>query len=236
MIYCLIITILIPSFVLKSCGELLKRSFYYYYGQHIYFPGIISPEQQRAWREKMGLVSIIAILMAGVGFLTFGFTISVCGKPPNRFHGGAIGNGFIGNGSVVIHGLDYNFTNFHHPQAGTEFNGTTNPLLTGGWNLAGNDASFLFQNTNQNCLGMITKAANSSITGSGDNLDWYFPCNVYPQVGVVAANLTGYGSSTNCHVSSTARSQLKMVQVLGQVYYTWEDVMNPALNLAVYQS
>ena len=184
----------------------------------------------------MGLVSIIAILMAGVGFLTFGFTISVCGKPPNRFHGGGIGNGFIGNASVVIHGLDYNFTNFRHPQAGTEFNGTTNPLLTGGWNLAGNDASFLFQNTNQNCLGMITKAANSSITGSGDNLDWYFPCNVYPQVGVVAANLTGYGSSTNCHVSSTARSQLKMVQVLGQVYYTWEDVMNPALNLAVYQS
>ena len=29
MIYCLIITILIPSFLLKSCGELSKRSFYY---------------------------------------------------------------------------------------------------------------------------------------------------------------------------------------------------------------
>jgi hypothetical protein len=29
MIYCLIVTILVPSFLLKSCGELLKRSFYY---------------------------------------------------------------------------------------------------------------------------------------------------------------------------------------------------------------
>ena len=29
MIYCLIITILVPSFLLNSCGELSKRSFYY---------------------------------------------------------------------------------------------------------------------------------------------------------------------------------------------------------------
>ena len=202
----------------------------------IYFSGIRSPEQQRAWREKMGLVGIIAMLMAGVGFLTFGFTISVCGKPPNRFHGGAVGNGFIGNGSVVIHGYDYNFTNFRHPQAGTTFNGSTNPLLTGGWNLAGNDASFLFQNTNQNCLGMITKASSSSITGSGNSLEWYFPCNIYSQYGTTGPNMTDYETSTSCHITSRARTLLKTVQVLGQVYYTWDDVKNPARNLAVYQS
>ena len=184
----------------------------------------------------MGLISIIAMLMAGVGFLTFGFTISVCGKPANRFHGGAVGNGFIGNGSVVINGFDYNFTDFRHPQAGNVFNGSTNPLLTGGWNLGGNDASFLFQKTNQNCLGMITKASSSSITGSGNSLDWYFPCNIYSQVGTVGANLTGYETSTNCHITSTARNDLKTVQVLGQVYYTWDDLKNSARNLAVYQS
>lgn len=197
--------------------------------------GIRSPEQQRAWREKMGLIGIICLLMAGVGFLTFGFTISVCGKPPNQFHGGAIGDQYIGKGSVVIHGLDYNFTNFRHPAAGSTFNGSTNPIYTGNWNLAGNDASFLFQKTNQNCYGFITKAASSSITGSGNNLNWYFPCNIYSQYGNQGANITGYETATNCHLSSRSRSLLNQLQVLGQVYYTWDDVKNSQRNLAVFE-
>jgi chitin synthase len=184
----------------------------------------------------MGLIGIILMLMAGVGFLTFGFTISVCKKPANSFHGGAIGDQFIGKGSVVIHGLDYNFTNFRHPSAGSTFNGSTIPLYTGGWNLAGNDASFLFQNTNKNCYGYITKAASSSITGNGSNLNWYFPCNIYSQYGNQAANLTGYETSANCHLSSRSRQLLSSVQVLGQVYYTWDDVKNPARNLAVFET
>ncbi|KAF9535696.1 glycosyltransferase family 2 protein [Crepidotus variabilis] len=214
MIYCLVLTCWVPPFLMRSCG-------------------IRSPEQQRAWREKMGLVGIIAFLMAGVGFLTFGFTISVCGKPPNRYHGGAVGESFIGNGSVVIHGYDYDFTNFKHPKAGDSFNGTTNPLYSGNWNLAGNDASFMFQRTNQKCLNLITKASSSSITGNGNNLNWYFPCNVYSQTGQ-GQNLTGYEASTNCHLSS--RNQLSTVRVLGQVYYTWGDVRNSGRNLAVFES
>lgn len=174
--------------------------------------------------------------MAGVGFLTFGFTISVCGTPPNRFHGGAVGDDFVGNGSVVIHGYDYNFTNFEHPVAGSTFNGTTNPLYTGGWDLPGNDASFLFQKTNQHCLNIITKANTSSITGSGTNLDWYFPCNIFNTTGQNTANMTGYDASTNCHTTQTSRTDLEGVQVLGQVYYTWDDVKNSGRNLAVYES
>lgn len=191
--------------------------------------GIRTPEQQRAWREKMGLISIILTLMAGVGFLTFGFTIAVCGKPPNRFHSGS-----IGSSSVIIHGYDYDFSNFKHP-AGGMFNGQTNPLIQGGWNLAANDASFLFQKTNQRCYGMIQKAANSTITGDHGNLDWYFPCNIYQQKGNNGANITGYNDSTNCHLTNNAKN-LGGMKPMGQVYYTWDDVMSSSRNLAVFES
>ncbi|RDB19306.1 Chitin synthase 3 [Hypsizygus marmoreus] len=217
MTYCLIVTCCIPPFLMKTCG-------------------IRTPEQQRAWREKIGLISLILVLMALVGFLTFGFTVSVCGTPPNRFHGGAIGDGFIGNSSVVIHGYDYDFSRFKHPKTNTVFNGESNPVLDGSWGLAGNDASFLFQKVNQECLGLITKASSSSITGSGSSLDWYFPCNGFSQYGSTGANITGYESSTNCHTSSKAKTQFSALKPQGQVFYTWDDVHNPKRNLAVYES
>ena len=167
--------------------------------------------------------------MAAVGFLTFGFTEAVCGKPPNRFH-----SGFIENGSVNIHGYDYDFSNFKHPETGSNFptNGS-NPLLEGNWHVAGADISFMFQITNQHCKPFITKAANSSISG---NLDWYFPCNVYNQFGTSTVNLTGYDANTNCHVKLPARNQLAAMSPQGQVYYTWDDVRHSNRNLAVFES
>ncbi|KAF5346147.1 hypothetical protein D9758_009944 [Tetrapyrgos nigripes] len=218
MVYCYLLTFFVPTFLMRACG-------------------LRSPEQQRAWREKMGLMSIIAVLMAGVGFLTFGFTEVVCGTPPDRFHGGAIGDSFIGTSSVVINGYDYDFSNFKHPSAGSTFNGQTNPLIQGDWNLGGNDASFLFQNVNQNCLGLITKASNSPISSNGDSLDWYFPCNIRSQYGTTSPNTTNYDQSTSCHISSTAHSQFsRLLSPKGQVYLTWDDVKNGSRNLAVYES
>ncbi|KAJ7572008.1 glycosyltransferase family 2 protein [Mycena floridula] len=216
MVYCFLITCFIPGMFLRSCG-------------------IRSPDQQRAWREKMGLVSIILGLMASVGFITFGFTQAVCGKPADRFHGGAVGDTFIGKGSVTINGYDYDFSNFLHPAVG-QFNGQSNPILDPSWNLAGNDASFLFQDVNQKCLGLITKAPNSLITGSGSNLDWYFPCNVFNQDGSSGVNISFYEDPTNCHTSIKARTEFKAIQPKGQVYLTWDDVRNPKRNLAVFES
>jgi chitin synthase len=177
----------------------------------------------------MGLMSIIMILMAGVGFLTFGFTETVCGTPPNRYHSGT-----IGNSSVIIHGYDYDFSKFKHPAVGP-FDGDTNPLFEGGWNAAGADISFLFQNVNQHCYGLITKSSTSSITGSGENLNWYFPCNVFNQYGTSGVNISGYEDSTNCHATSTARNDLSQMYPQGQVYYTWDDVRNTSRNLAVWE-
>ncbi|KAI8981307.1 glycosyltransferase family 2 protein [Trametes punicea] len=210
-IYCYIATCFIPGFVLSTFG-------------------IRTPEQQRAWREKIGLLIIILCLMAIVGFITFGFTEVVCGTQPNRFQ-----TGTIDRASVIIHGYDYDFSKFNHPAVGP-FNGKSNPLFEGDWGAAGADISFLFQNVNQNCRQFIKKAANSSITGSNGNLDWYFPCNIYNQYGTSGVNLTGYDSSTNCHVSSQARSQLASMKPQGQVYYTWDNIHNSTRNLAVFES
>ncbi|KAH6911179.1 chitin synthase [Coprinopsis sp. MPI-PUGE-AT-0042] len=224
MTFCLIITFWMPGFLLRACG-------------------ISSPEQQRAWREKMGIVSLILLMMAGVGFLTFGFTKSVCGTPPNRYHGGAVGPDNIGNVSVIIHGYNYDFSKFKHPAAGSTFETEANPLTVGGWDLGGNDASMLFQKTNEKCRSIITKSNTSNIEGTGNFLDWYFPCNIYPQTGN-RLNTSNYDSPTNCHSSTSLKAQLsnkralaqRNLKLLGQVYYTWEDVKNTRRNLAVYES
>ncbi|KAJ7874281.1 hypothetical protein B0H13DRAFT_2348691 [Mycena leptocephala] len=105
--------------------------------------------------------------MAVVGFITFGFTQAVCSTPLNRFHGGAIGGSFIGKGSVLINGYDYDFGALHHPAAGSIFDGTTNPLFVRNWGIAGNHISFMFQKTTQKCLGVVKKANWSSITDKG---------------------------------------------------------------------
>ncbi|KAJ6513164.1 glycosyltransferase family 2 protein [Mycena sanguinolenta] len=216
MLYCYLLTFWIPVAAMRVCG-------------------LRSREQQRAWREKIGLVAIILLVMAFVGFFTFGFTEVVCGSPPKRFHGGDIGTDFIGTSSVVINGYDYDFSTFNHPAAGTTFDGTTNPLNTGGWDLGGNDASFLFQKVNQHCLGLITPASGSDIASSGQTLQWYFPCNVRSQYGTTSPNTTGYAISASCHTSSTARSDLSAMQAQGQVYFTWDDVHNTSRNLAVFE-
>ncbi|KAJ8084965.1 Chitin synthase, class 3 [Marasmius tenuissimus] len=218
MVYCYLLTACIPPFLMKACG-------------------LRSPEQQRAWREKMGLVSIILFLMAGVGFLTFGFTEAVCGEPPKRFHGGAVGPFNIDVGFVVIHGYNYNLTNWNHPKAGNTFDGTK-PLLDMGLGVGGNDASFLFQNVNKNCYGLITKSQNSTITGSGNFLDWYVPCNIFSTSsgGNNGANNTGYESGTLCHTNSQTRAEFDSWTPAGQVYYTWDDIRHGDRNLAVFES
>ena len=192
--------------------------------------GIRTPEQQRAWREKIGLLIIILSLMAIVGFITFGFTETVCGTPPNRYQSGQ-----VENASVIIHGYDYDFSNFKHPKVGN-FDGTSNPLYVGGWNAAGADISFLFQNVGGRCSGYITKASNSNISGSDSDPDWYFPCNVYGQSKSLPVNTTNYGSNTTCHTSSTARKELASMTPLGQVYFTWDQVKDTSRNLVVYES
>ena len=200
------------------------------------FAGLHSKERQRAWREKVALLAIVVSLMAAVGFLTFGFTQTVCGKEPLRFHSGS-----VAGGSMIFHGWDYSMDKFEHPgAAGIVEN--SNPLYQG-FNTGGMDGSFLFQKVNQKCLNLITPAAGTGIPHNGNQLAWYFPCNLFNQYGTSPSNLTGYTDGVLCHTQSDARSQFDLASSQtvngmkreGPVYFTWENIRNDSRNLGVYQ-
>ena len=189
--------------------------------------GLRSKDRQRAWREKIGLLTIILATMAFVGYLTFGFTNSVCGKPPLRYR-----TGRIEGGSMIYHGYNYDMDKFIHPPA-AGINGGTNPLYDL-FAAGGKDGSFLFQTVNEKCLDIITPASGSGIVSQGNRMGWYFPCNLYNQYGTSAVNKTGYAEGRMCHTTGPARTQFRAMKPLGQVYYLWDDLKNSSRNLGVY--
>jgi chitin synthase len=175
----------------------------------------------------MGLLAVIGLSMAAVGFLTFGFTSSVCGTPGLRYK-----SGDIDTGSLIFHGYNYDFDKYAHPAA-AGIAGGSNPL----YNLFGAasmDASFLFQTVNQRCLNIITPAVGTGIPTQGESLGWYFPCNLYNQWGSSAVNKTGYTEGVLCHTQNDARSQFSALKPLGQVYFNWSDLKNETRNLGVF--
>ncbi len=173
MIYCYVLTICCPGPFLRIFG-------------------IRTPEQQRAWREKMGLIGIITLIMSAVGFLTFGFTQTVCGTPPDRYTLGT-----IDVGSMTFNGYDYSFDGFIHPQVGpfgadTIYN-RTNPIYSEPWSSGGQDGSLLFQKIGAACSSLITNRAG------GGQPERYFDCTLVRQDGK-----GGYANNTApmCHTGS----------------------------------
>lgn len=176
--------------------------------------------------------------MAAVGFLTFGFTDAVCGNQGLRFLAGS-----VQGGSMIFHGYDYAMDQFQHPAAaGIEAN--SNPLYSE-FNAGSKDGSFLFQNVNGNCKGLITRraGATSPPLDADGNLGWYFPCNIFDQYGQEPVNLTGYAEGRLCHTQAAPREQfyasrdrdVNGMRWQGPVYYTWENVTNSTRNLGVYK-
>jgi chitin synthase len=180
----------------------------------------------------MGLLTIIGLLMGAVGFLTFGFQNTVCGKPPAQFKVGQ-----VDTNSVIIYGHAYNLAKFNHPAAGSTFGGNTNPLNTPGFAVAGADVSFMFQKVNGTCDGIITASTSASVIPSTNgNPHWYFPCNPFPQQGVFGPNVTNYDSAFQCHATSHSRQLLNGLSPSGLVSYSWQDVINGPRKLAVFES
>lgn len=216
-IYCSIITFWAPGFLLKCFG-------------------LPSKAQQRAWREKIGLISIILFIMGVVGFLTFGFTQTVCGSPPLRLRVNEVSGGYM-----IFHGSAYDLGGSHHPPA----QGIPKRADGSGANVlydlpekhGGQDGSFLFQNVNGKCKGVITAAPNSDVpTDASGNLAWYFPCTTFNQDGSMQPNLTiPYYLGYACHTTAASRNSFYLdLNGAADVYFTWDDIRNNSRNLVVY--
>ena len=211
-VYCAIVTFWCPGAILACFGKPAKA-------------------QQRAWREKMGLISIILLIMAFVGFITFGFTAAVCGTPGLQIQANHVTNGYM-----IFHGRAYNLEGSRHPAAMPDILAGANVLYDLPHKYGGQDGSFMFQNVNGACKGLITLAPNSDVpTNANGDLAWYFPCTAFNQDGMSKPNTTienylGYA----CHTSALGRKAFYSLRNSGEVYFTWDDVKNQTRNLMVY--
>ena len=210
-VYCHMVTFWCPNAILSCLGKPAKA-------------------QQRAWREKMGLISIILLICAFVGFLTFGFTQAVCGTPQERLKVNHVDNGYM-----IFHGAAYNLEGSHHPAArGILVN--QNVLYDLPHKYGGQDGSFMFQNVNGACKNLINATDGSKIpTNSNGDLAWYFPCTAFNQDGSSKPNYTEpYYLGYSCHTTQNGRKAFYNLRSSGDVYFSWSDVRNTSRNLMVY--
>ncbi|ODV98114.1 hypothetical protein PACTADRAFT_14587 [Pachysolen tannophilus NRRL Y-2460] len=207
--YCWVITFWAPAPLLKLCG-------------------LTSKTRQFAWREKMALISIILYIGAFVAFITFGFTASVCGKGVPRLKNNEINTGYL-----IINGKAYDLTSSSHPEVAGISAGAN--ILYPPTNAGGKDASFLFQNVNGNCKGLITPKSNCSIPYNDEELAWYMPCKLFDQDGSTKPNFAAeYYNGYACHTTAHAREAYYDLTAAANIFFTWEDIKNSSRNLIVY--
>jgi len=218
-LYCAIVTLWCPNFMLSCCGFRSKA-------------------KRRAWREKMGLISIILIMMAIVGYLTFGFTATVCAQPSVRLKATEVGGGYM-----IFHGTAYDLTRSGHPPADgiplRQDGSFANVLYDLPTKYAGTDGSFMFQNVNGKCKGLIERNSTSNIPFNAqdpDEIAWYFPCTAVQQDGSSQPNQTSpYYPGYACHTTKNARDTFYLdLKTTASVYFDWASLKNNSRNLIVY--
>ncbi|CDK25119.1 unnamed protein product [Kuraishia capsulata CBS 1993] len=191
--------------------------------------GLGTKERQFAWREKIALISIIMYLGAFVAYITFGFTKTVCSRAKISLQ-----NDDISTGYLVVNGRAYNLESSSHPKAAGVPSAAN--VLYPPVNAGGKDASFLFQNVNGNCKGIITPRDNCTIPHDGEELAWYMPCRLFELDGSSSPNFTeSYYNGWACHTSTKARTAFyDDLKATGDVFFTWDQIKNSSRNLVVY--
>ena len=210
--YCYVVTFMFPSALLKVCG-MPKR------------------DRQLAWREKMGLISVIIVLGLFVSYLTFGFTKTVCDYSRLRLKVDNIDSSYVvANGEAYHYVADYT--------SGSSLIQVVNGSLHGPPHEGGRDATFLFQNVNGNCHNLIIPRDNCTIPhDASNNLAWYFPCKTFG-LGITPSNIFLQSDVTNneetCHLSKGHRKLFYRLKSSADIFYTWQQIKTDRRNLVVY--
>ncbi|KAF9113733.1 Chitin synthase, class 3 [Mortierella sp. AM989] len=214
------ITCCFPAAVLKTCG------------------GMHTAEIQRAWREKIALVSLILMMVLAVAFLTFGLQQALCqDEQSGKFVAGSRAE------DVIVNGMGYYFSAqdtgngepaWMHPSLNKEVSSEPVDIMNAPNNAAkGMDASFLFQDVAGGaCEGLITRSVPAAPTDTQAN--YYFPCVMKSVDGITAPNATSNGAA--CHTPAADRAFWNILKSKynAPAYYTWENITNPERDLFAY--
>lgn len=203
--YCFLLTFWIPSIILEKCG--LKGK-----------------DRQWAWKEKIGLLSVIGYLGIMVTFLTFGFSRTICKQDISR-----VNIDDIDNSKIIINGNVYEFKPTYDDSFGSNiYINATSQIFTGPSKFGGLDLTFLFQNVNGNCYKVVVPKTNCTILhDENGKLGWYFPCNVINKNYLL-------DDIWDCNLDSNVREIFYDIKTFSEVYYTWEQIFKHPNNLVVY--
>ncbi|KAG9325968.1 hypothetical protein KVV02_005812 [Mortierella alpina] len=218
-IYYNAITCCFPAAILKSCG-------------------MHTQEIQRAWREKIALVSLIVLMVLAVAFLTFGLQQALCQDEQNgKFVAGSR------TMDVIVNGMGYYFNAedsgngervWLHPSLDKDISSDPVDIMNAPGHAAmGMDASFLFQEVAGGaCEGLITR--NVPAAPTDPQAAYYFPCRMRPVDGSMPANTTSDWKA--CHTLPSTRSAWNSLKshYNAPAYYTWGNISNTDRSLFAY--
>ncbi|KAI1314720.1 Chitin synthase, class 3 [Mortierella claussenii] len=216
------ITCCFPAALLKSCGMHTK-------------------EIQRAWREKIALVSIIIVMVMAVAFLTFGLQQALCrDNQTGKFVAGSRPLNVIINGKGYYFSANANATGgvvWMHPSINKDIsNEPVDIMNVPVYGAKGMDASFLFQDPAGGACDKFIR--RSTPAAAGDiQANYYFPCKMRSIDGLTTVDPTPDKSGAACHAPANDRSfwaSLKARSADAPAYYTWDNITSTDRRLFAY--
>ncbi|KAG0307680.1 Chitin synthase, class 3 [Dissophora globulifera] len=202
--------------------------------------GMHTAEIQRAWREKVALVSLILMMVLAVAFLTFGLQQALCQDEQNgKFVAGSRAE------DVIVDGMGYYFNAqdssngepaWMHPSLNKDISSEPVDIMNApGYAAKGMDASFMFQDVAGGaCDGLIVRSTPAAPTDTQAN--YYFPCVMRNINGFTNVNTTIDRSGAACHTPPADRAFWNILksQYNAPAYYTWDNITNPDRQFFAY--
>lgn len=197
-------------------------------------------EIQRAWREKIALVSLIVMMVMAVAFLTFGLQQALCqDEQSGKFVAGSREQ------DVIVNGMGYYFNAedsgngepvWLHPSLNKDISSEPVDIMNApGFAAKGMDASFLFQDfAGGACDGLITRTIPAAPTDNQAN--YYFPCVMRSINGNTPPNSTFDKVGSACHALPADRTAWANLKSLynAPAYYTWTNITNADRSFFAY--